>query len=144
MKPIWIDGYIHRDLKPQNIRIKKDWTPVILDFGIARALNEESLTASGQQPLSWAFASPEQYAGKKQYISFRTDFFCLGIVGYFLFTNKLPFGNSQDEIALKFQQLDISVTTNSERMDRFCNSVFKINSSERPRKIDTFLKLLEI
>ncbi len=144
LKPIWEDGYVHRDLKPQNIRIRKDGSPVVLDFGIARALNEESITATGQQPASWLFASPEQYAGKKNLISFRTDFFGMGIIAYFLFMQRLPFGGTKDEINATFQKTDISVAIKSNSINKFCNSVFKIDPSERPRKIETFLKYLEL
>lgn len=67
--PIWEARYVHRDLKPQNIRIKSNSEPVVLDFGIARALNDDSITATGGQPLSWLFATPEQYFGKKDLIT---------------------------------------------------------------------------
>ncbi len=144
LKPIWVDGYVHRDIKPENIRIRKDATPVVLDFGIARALNEESITPTGFQPASWLFASPEQYAGKKHLISLRTDFFCMGIVAYFLYTQQLPFGRTKDEINATFKKGNITVTSSSDKINKFCNSVFKIDPSERPRKIETFLNLLKL
>lgn len=144
LKPIWVDGYVHRDIKPENLRIRKDGTPVVLDFGIARALNEESITATGFQPASWLFASPEQYAGKKHLISYRSDFFCMGIVAYFLYTQQLPFGRNKDEIDATFQRGNITISSGSDKINEFCNSVFKIDPSERPRKIDNFLKLLEL
>jgi serine/threonine-protein kinase len=144
LSPVWEARYVHRDLKPQNIRIQKSGDPVVLDFGIARALDEESITVSGGQPLSWLFASPEQYAGKKELISYRTDFFCLGIIAFHLFTNTLPFGNNKAEISATFQKGSLSVSTGNTTIDNFCNAVFKKNPSERPRKISSFLKLIEL
>lgn len=145
LKPIWEDQYVHRDLKPQNIRIKKNGKPVVLDFGIARALEEESITATGGgQPYSWPFASPEQYDGKKDLISYRTDFFCLGIIGFFMYTNSLPFGNNRGEINDAFIKSDLSISVSSKTLTDFCNLVFKKNPSERPRKIETIINALTI
>lgn len=144
LTPVWSDRYVHRDLKPQNIRIRPNGMPVVLDFGIARALDEESITATGGQPLSWLFASPEQYNGQKQYISYRTDFFCLGIIAYHLFTNRLPFGKDRYEIADSFRNNSIEVKTGNELIDCFCNSVFKISPTDRPRKVESLLKNIKL
>jgi eukaryotic-like serine/threonine-protein kinase len=144
LTPVWNARYVHRDLKPQNIRVRKNGDPVVLDFGIARALDDETITASGGQPLSWLFASPEQYAGQKKLISYRTDFFCLGIIAFHLYTNTLPFGNSRSEIENSFKNNKLVVNTGNEFIDNFCNNVFKINPSERPRRIQSFIKLLEL
>lgn len=141
--PVWNAKYVHRDLKPQNIRIRHNGDPVVLDFGIARALDDESITASGGQPLSWLFASPEQYSGQKKLISYRTDFFCLGIIAFYLYTNLLPFGKNKIEIEKSFRSNNLFVNTGNEFIDTFCNSVFKINPSERPRKIESFLNFLK-
>ena len=144
LRPVWNASYVHRDLKPQNIRIQNSGKPVVLDFGIARALNEDSLTATGGQPLSWLFASPEQYLGAKKLISYRTDFFCLGIVAYYLFTNELPFGNNKDLISKTFSTTLAKVNSGNQSIDNFCNAVFHLNPSDRPRKIETFLNLVKI
>lgn len=142
--PIWTARYVHRDLKPHNIRIRRNGKPVVLDFGIARALDEDSITLSGIQPLTYFYASPEQYSGHKNLISYKTDFFCLGIIAYFLFTNTLPFGNDRNIIAKKFQDNELSIIMKSQILNNFCNNVFKKNPSERPRRIETFLKLLQL
>ncbi|MBO6522602.1 MAG: protein kinase [Balneolaceae bacterium] len=144
LEPIWKSRYIHRDLKPQNIRVRKDGTPVVLDFGIARALDEASITGTGSgQPHSWPFASPEQLRGEKKLISYRTDFFCLAILAFYLYTGTLPFGNSKDEIEEVFSTGKIEVLTGNKSIDRFCSAIFKTSPSERPGNIEQFLNLLE-
>jgi serine/threonine-protein kinase len=145
LEPVWNARYVHRDLKPQNIRIKQDGKPVVLDFGIARALDEDSITITGgQQPLSWLFASPEQYSGRKELISYRTDFFCLGIIAYYLYSGTLPFGNTKTEIEENFVKGVPEIELNGIMLDKFCKSSLKINPSERPRTIETFLKMVKI
>lgn len=144
LKPIWEGRYIHRDLKPQNIRINSDGHPVVLDFGIARALDDETITAAGEQPLSWYYASPEQYEGKKDLISYRTDFFCLAILGYRLYTGKLPFGITKDEIRIAFTKPLLKCNSGSILIDSFCDSMFHLSPSSRPRKIDTYLNLTQL
>lgn len=141
LEPIWSKGYIHRDLKPQNIIIRNG-QPVILDFGIARDLEDETITPTGFQPFSWPFAAPEQYFYKKDQISYRTDFFCLGIIAFFLFTGKLPFGNSKPVIAQKFNEDQIFFDVGDHDMNVFLNATLKYRVAERPRTIDLFLKNL--
>lgn len=142
LNPVWEENYVHRDLKFQNIRIKSDGSPVVLDFGIARALNESTVTDTGFQPHSLHFASPEQLDGKKDLVSYRTDFFCLGIIGYYLYTSQLPFGDTQDQITAKFNTKDLSINMTNEVLKKFCNAVFKHNPSERPRSSEILIKIL--
>lgn len=143
LDPVWRKKYVHRDLKPENIRVRHNGNPVVLDFGIARALDEKSITLVGQ-PLSFKFASPEQFDGQKKLISYRTDFFCLGIVAYYLFTNKFPFGNSYAEIEAFFKNEELKVDSGNDIINNFCNTVFKKYPSERPRKIEDFINLIEL
>lgn len=142
LTPIWEHNYVHRDIKPQNIRIKKNGNPIILDFGIARALDEASITLTGNQPLTYLFGSPEQYGGNKKLISYRTDFFCIGIIAYYLFTGKLPFGNDSKEISSSFSANKTKVSMTSKKLEAFCNAVFKVSPSERPRNPESLLNYL--
>lgn len=142
LTPVWIKKCIHRDLKPKNIIIKDDGKPVVLDFGIARDLDDETITPTGFQPFSWNFGSPEQYFFKKDLISYRTDFFCLGIIGYFLYTGNLPFGNNRFSIAEVFTRQQMKFDVGDKEMNIFLNSVLKFSVAERPRTIDQFNKSL--
>ena len=60
-------GIIHRDLKPSNVRITPDGTPKILDFGIAKDLEneDESLTSTGTAMGTQAYMAPEQLDAKR-------------------------------------------------------------------------------
>ena len=90
---IWDKRIVHRDLKPDNILIVSEGKPVIIDLGIARVLDEKSLTntiqASG--PCTPVYASPEQLANKKSSIDIRTDFYSLAIIISELIIGEHPF-----------------------------------------------------
>jgi serine/threonine-protein kinase len=140
MKPIWEAKLVHRDLKPANIIIKPDESPVILDFGIFKDPEQSTITDTGFQPHSWDFAAPEQLFGKKEHISYRTDFFSLGVIAYYLYYQMRPFGNSKDGVIATFQAVPLSYASDSAcKLNKLFKSVFSINPSERPRNVD-FLK----
>lgn len=143
LKPIWEDQYVHRDLKPQNIRIRKNGLPVVLDFGIARSLNDETITVAGTQPYTWCYASPEQILGNKDLISYRTDFFCLGIIAHKLFFGTLPFGEDRVSVEKSFEQKLVNLSFSDGALTSFCSNVLKYHVSERPRRIETYLNLLQ-
>lgn len=79
---IWEKRIIHRDLKPNNIIITKNDIPCIIDLGIARVLDMESLTGTNlsRGPCTPPYASPEQLLNKKEFINHRSDFYSLGII----------------------------------------------------------------
>ncbi len=86
-----LQGVIHRDLKPGNIRLDLEGRPHILDFGLAKLtadavdLDAQSMTQTGQFIGSTPWASPEQACGKSN-IDIRTDVYSLGIILYQLLT----------------------------------------------------------
>lgn len=143
LEPVWNRNYIHRDLKPQNIRIK-DGDPIVLDFGIARDLDDESITPTGFQPFSWPFGAPEQFFYKKEQISYRTDFFCLGIIAYYLYTGVLPFGTTKSDVANVFIGDQITYNVNDDVLNRFFNATLRFRVADRPRNVEAFIKLLGI
>ena len=79
---IWDKRVVHRDIKPDNILVLPDGTPKIIDLGIARLLDDESLTRTfnARGPCTPNYASPEQLKNRKVQIDQRADQFGLGIV----------------------------------------------------------------
>jgi eukaryotic-like serine/threonine-protein kinase len=83
---------VHRDLKPANILIDSYGAPKLLDFGIAKLLDDTSgavETATGEQLLTPRYAAPEQIRG--QAISTATDVYSFGVMAYELLTGTLPY-----------------------------------------------------
>jgi len=80
---------VHRDIKGANILIELDGRPLVADFGIARAMTENSLTASGMVIGTPNFMSPEQCGGSK--VGPQSDQYSLGILGFQMLTGQLPF-----------------------------------------------------
>ncbi|MCJ7487217.1 MAG: tetratricopeptide repeat-containing serine/threonine-protein kinase, partial [Candidatus Aminicenantes bacterium] len=82
-------GIIHRDLKPSNIMIDKEGNAKILDFGIARAVGSQSVTAEGIVIGTPEYMSPEQVEGKES--DKRSDIYSFGVILFEMVTGRLPF-----------------------------------------------------
>jgi eukaryotic-like serine/threonine-protein kinase len=93
---------IHRDLKSQNILIGAAGNVKIIDFGLARSIYMEGMTATGLIMGTPEYMSPEQVSGKK--VDERADIYSLGIILYEIFTGQLPF-RGDSAISIGFQQL---------------------------------------
>lgn len=96
---IWDKNIVHRDLKPDNIIIRPNGDPCIIDLGIARFLDLETLTKSISPfgPCTLIYASPEQLTNNKNLIDMRTDFFALGILALELYLKTHPFLTPNDK-----------------------------------------------
>ncbi len=84
-------GVIHRDLKPSNVLFGEDGTPKITDFGLAKRLEEDGQTATGQVLGSPSYIPPEQAAGRAKEASPETDVYALGAILYEMLTGRPPF-----------------------------------------------------
>jgi serine/threonine protein kinase/lipoprotein NlpI len=83
-------GIIHRDIKPANVMLTGDGTQVkLMDFGLARRLDETKLTRTGTTLGTLAYMSPEQAMGKES--DRRTDIWSLGVMMYEMLTGLQPF-----------------------------------------------------
>ena len=83
-------GFVHRDVKPENILFDADGTPQLTDFGIARAMSSGTrMTATGMSIGSPHYMSPEQARGKE--VDGRSDLYSLGVVLYEMLTGRAPF-----------------------------------------------------
>lgn len=86
-------GVIHRDLKPSNILITADGQPHVLDFGLAKAIedeNELTISVSGDAAGTPAYMSPEQAEGRHDVVNERSDIFSLGVMLYRLLVGDTP------------------------------------------------------
>lgn len=87
-------GIVHRDISPQNIIVTFEGGVKIVDFGIAKAADQATVTRSGVLKGKYSYMSPEQAAGKR--VDSRSDIFALGIVLYELLTGTRLFKRSND------------------------------------------------
>jgi serine/threonine protein kinase len=88
-------GLIHRDLKPANILLDETGHVFVVDFGLAREINNtERLTLTGNILGTPAYMSPEQARGDKEGMGEASDVYALGAILYEALTNKRPFSKA--------------------------------------------------
>ena len=80
---------VHRDVKPANIHVERNDRITLVDFGIARALDQSSSTLAGSVIGTPAYMSPEQARGETA--DFRSDIYSLGTVLYEMIAGAPPF-----------------------------------------------------
>jgi beta-lactam-binding protein with PASTA domain/tRNA A-37 threonylcarbamoyl transferase component Bud32 len=112
---------IHRDIKPGNILLAEDGSVKVADFGIARAIDADTVTQTAAILGTAAYLSPEQAQGKQ--VDARSDLYSLGVVLYELLCGHQPFtGDSAitvayqhvQELPTPLRELDPTVSTASE------------------------------
>jgi eukaryotic-like serine/threonine-protein kinase len=91
---------VHRDVKPQNVLLDVEGRAKVTDFGIARALDDGSLTATGRVLGTTDYVAPEQALGEE--VNEQSDIYSLGICLYEMLTGDIPFkAESQVGVAMK-------------------------------------------
>lgn len=95
---------IHRDIKPQNIMISTEGKVKVTDFGIARAVDSNTVSSSAMGSVH--YVSPEQARGG--YCDVKSDIYSVGITMYEMVTGRVPFdGDSTVSVAMKHLQENI-------------------------------------
>ena len=82
-------GMVHRDVKPANILFDEHDNPILTDFGIARLVQDKSLTQEGTTIGTPNYMSPEQVTGED--VDSRSDLYSLGIILYEMLAGETPF-----------------------------------------------------
>ncbi len=93
-------GIVHRDIKPGNVMVREDGVMKLMDFGIARIVDQgDRMTMTGALVGSPAYMAPEIIEGKEA--DARSDVFSLGTLLYWLVTGVLPFAAANTTAVLK-------------------------------------------
>lgn len=87
-------GVVHRDLKPSNIFISRHGEVKLMDFGIARLLDNQDPSQKGTMVGTLLYMSPEQINGRET--DFRSDIYTMGISLFEVVTGRLPFERRSD------------------------------------------------
>jgi serine/threonine protein kinase len=125
-------GFVHRDIKPENILFREDGTPVLTDFGIARALdNGGSLTVAGVLVGTPSYMSPEQVKGLD--LDGRSDLYSLGMVLYEILTGEVPF-HADSTLSAALKHLSDSVPPLPEEYAHFQQFLDCLTSREREER----------
>jgi serine/threonine protein kinase len=141
-------GLIHRDVKPANILLENGVERVkITDFGLARAVNDASVTRTGELAGTPQYMSPEQAQGEP--VDHRTDLFSLGSVLYTMCTGRAPF-RGDNPIAVIRRVVDDTPRTireiNDEIPEWLCAIIVKLlqkNPADRYQTAAEVAMLLE-
>jgi beta-lactam-binding protein with PASTA domain/tRNA A-37 threonylcarbamoyl transferase component Bud32 len=100
-------GIVHRDIKPGNVMLAEDGSVKVTDFGIARAISDETVTVTAAVLGTAAYLSPEQAQGRR--VDARSDLYSLGVVLYELLTGKVPF-TAETPVAVALQHVRAAPT----------------------------------
>jgi len=143
-------GVLHRDVKPSNILIRKDGTPVLTDFGVAKLFDDNNsdatLTGTGLGVVTPEYMAPEQ--GFSKNIDGRADEYALGIVFYEMITGIKPFSADTPMAVLLKQQTDplpspkLYVPDLPDPVERILFKVLSKKPENRCRKISDFADIL--
>ena len=132
-------GILHRDIKPQNFKVKADGTVVMLDFGISKNKYTPKLTQQGFIVGTTEYMAPEQFHHQVQQ---KSDVWSLGVLTYELLTGFMPFdANNPLTMRAKIEKGDftkprILVPLVSEKLNKVIEKSLQVNPSNRASATD--------
>lgn len=142
---------VHRDIKPENVILETSGRVILIDFGIARHLDQKSITSTYDflGPMTLGYCSPEQITNQKRSISIRTDFFALGVVMYEMCTGENPFlkgaSSAQDVLqrCLKVEPQSLSQRGFSASLSDFVQMCMSKAANRRPATVAQATRLFQ-
>lgn len=152
--PLWGHSkrYVHRDLKPDNILVQPDGNLVIIDLGIARETGSKGVTKTAflVGPCTPLYASPEQIQNRKSDITYKSDFFTLGVLLYEVVTGTHPFKGDCESLSELIEKTLIYTPVSpyhltnlcSEELSRIIMKLLEKEPHKRFRKPESVIKYL--
>ncbi|MCK4836346.1 MAG: protein kinase, partial [Candidatus Aminicenantes bacterium] len=128
-------GVIHRDVKPANILLRNDGTPVLVDFGIAKLMESDSkLTKTGTSIGTPHYMSPEQIQGLE--IDGRSDIYSLGVVFFEMLEGKTPYEGS-DLIVIAVKHIKEAIPRLGEEFSHFQPIIDGMMAKDKKNRIQS-------
>lgn len=143
-------GVVHRDLKPGNVMVKGDGTPVVLDFGLAGKLNREASELTRRLFGSAAYVAPEQVRQGQAGADTRSDIYQLGLMLYEMLTLHQAF--SGDDISKVLEDIGTGRFVRPRKinpqipveLEAICLMAMELDSNRRYQSAQEFRTDLEL
>ena len=134
-------GFIHRDVKSENILFREDGSAVLTDFGIAKAADSATkMTGTGMSIGTPHYMSPEQARGKE--VDGRSDIYSLGIVLYEMLTGRVPY-EADDSVAIGIMHVSKPVPTLPEDLSEYDPLLKKMLAKDPNERYQTAEQLIQ-
>jgi serine/threonine-protein kinase len=140
---VWQAGFVHRDIKPDNILVGADGGGKLIDFGLAKAAAIQAAQPKSGPELAGtaAYLAPEQ-AKDASVVDLRADVYALGVTLYETLTGRLPF-DGRNRVQVIFQHLNTPPVPPAERVpglqplaSDLCLWMLAKNPGDRPQNYE--------
>jgi len=133
-------GLVHRDLKPPNVMLRENDGVALIDFGLARALDGNTLsTHTGALLGSPYYMSPEQALGEA--LDARSDFYSLGVICYEMLTGQKPYSGSTAMEVLQ-QHVSSPMPTLPDDLARYQPFLARLLAKSRAERFATAVEII--
>jgi serine/threonine-protein kinase PpkA len=135
-------GFIHRDVKPENVMFREDGSSVLTDFGIARQQDANSqMTKAGQTIGTPRYMSPQQVQGKG--VDGRSDIYSLGIMFYEMLMKQTPY-QDEDFMALALKHLQAPIPKFPLQFTHYQRLFERMVAKEPDKRFQTGAEVVEV